>query len=81
MLKTVKFGGSSLADAQHFKKVAEIIRADEGRRYVVVSAPGKRFAQDMDPNCMPAEIRESEYPKQDYHTLYIGEIVEVLEKE
>jgi len=47
MLKTVKFGGSSLADAQHFKKAADIIRADAGRRYVVVSAPGKRFAQDI----------------------------------
>ena len=30
MLKTVKFGGSSLADAQQFKKVAEIIKSDEG---------------------------------------------------
>lgn len=47
MLKTVKFGGSSLADAQQFKKVAEIINSDESRRYVVVSAPGKRYAQDI----------------------------------
>ena len=47
MLKTVKFGGSSLADAQHFRRVAEIIREDETRRYIVVSAPGKRFAQDI----------------------------------
>ena len=47
MLKTVKFGGSSLADAQQFRKVADIIRADETRRYVVVSAPGKRYAQDI----------------------------------
>lgn len=47
MLKTVKFGGSSLADAQQFKKVAEIIKSDESRRYVVVSAPGKRYAQDI----------------------------------
>ncbi len=46
MLKTVKFGGSSLADAQQFKKVARIIHADESRRYVVVSAPGKRSADD-----------------------------------
>ena len=42
----VKFGGSSLADAEHFKKVADIIHADPNRRYVVPSAPGKRFDED-----------------------------------
>ena len=47
MLKTVKFGGSSLADAQQFKKVAAIIRQDDSRRYIVVSAPGKRFGGDI----------------------------------
>lgn len=47
MLKTVKFGGSSLADAQQFKKAAKIIHADESRRYVVVSAPGKRSDDDV----------------------------------
>ncbi|MBE6701707.1 MAG: aspartate kinase [Ruminococcaceae bacterium] len=45
-LKVVKFGGSSLADANQFKKVKEIITADESRRYVVPSAPGKRFSDD-----------------------------------
>ena len=35
MKKVVKFGGSSLASAEQFKKVGDIIRADEGRRYVV----------------------------------------------
>ena len=44
--KTVKFGGSSLADATQFQKVAAIIRGDEARRFVVVSAPGKRFSGD-----------------------------------
>lgn len=46
MSKVVKFGGSSLADAKQFKKVADIIRADEARCYVVPSAPGKRFKDD-----------------------------------
>lgn len=46
MSKVVKFGGSSLASAEQFKKVAEIIRADSERRYVVPSAPGKRFGGD-----------------------------------
>lgn len=45
-LKVVKFGGSSLADAAHFKQVASIIKADPTRRYVIPSAPGKRFSGD-----------------------------------
>ena len=45
-LKVVKFGGSSLCDADHFRRVAEIIRSDPARRYVVASAPGKRFVGD-----------------------------------
>lgn len=46
MKKVVKFGGSSLASAEQFKKVNDIIRADKSRRYVVPSAPGKRFSGD-----------------------------------
>lgn len=46
MLKVVKFGGSSLASAEQFKKVKKIITADESRRYVIPSAPGKRFPSD-----------------------------------
>ena len=47
MAKVVKFGGSSLADAKQFKKAADIIRADKHRRFVVPSAPGKRFGADV----------------------------------
>lgn len=46
MKKVVKFGGSSLASAEQFKKVGKIIREDTARRYVVPSAPGKRFSSD-----------------------------------
>ncbi len=46
MKKVVKFGGSSLASAEQFKKVGAIIREDPSRRYVVPSAPGKRFSSD-----------------------------------
>ena len=46
MKKVVKFGGSSLASAQQFMKVGEIVRAQEERKYVVPSAPGKRFDGD-----------------------------------
>ena len=47
MVKVVKFGGSSLASAEQFKKVKEIITSDESRKFVVPSAPGKRFIEDM----------------------------------
>lgn len=46
MIKVVKFGGSSLASAQQFVKVGNIIRSDESRKYVVPSAPGKRNSKD-----------------------------------
>ena len=46
MKKVVKFGGSSLANAEQFQKVGDIIRSEESRRYVVPSAPGKRFSAD-----------------------------------
>ena len=46
MVIVAKFGGSSLADAGQFRKVAAIVRADTERRFVVVSAPGKRFSGD-----------------------------------
>ena len=46
-LKVLKFGGSSLADAEHFRQVAEIIKSDPDRKYVVASAPGKRNGKDM----------------------------------
>ena len=47
MAKVVKFGGSSLADANQFRKVGDIIKSDKERRYVVPSAPGKRFSDDI----------------------------------
>ncbi|MDE6275453.1 MAG: aspartate kinase [Clostridia bacterium] len=45
-ITVAKFGGTSMADAKAITKVAEIIKQDAKRRYVVVSAPGKRFSQD-----------------------------------
>ena len=44
--KVAKFGGTSLADAEHFKKCAAIIKDDPARKYIVASAPGKRSATD-----------------------------------
>lgn len=47
MVKVVKFGGSSLADAEQFRKVMKIIKAENDRKYVIPSAPGKRFSDDI----------------------------------
>ena len=46
-LKVLKFGGSSLADANQFRRVAEIIKSEPERRYIVASAPGKRKSGDI----------------------------------
>ena len=46
MLKVLKFGGSSMADAAQFAKIKAIVESDDSRRVVVVSAPGKRFKDD-----------------------------------
>ncbi len=69
MKKVVKFGGSSLASAEQFKKAARIIRADKTRIYVVPSAPGKRFSNDtkvtdMLYSCYGAAIREKNFTEQ-----------------
>ncbi len=47
MLKVCKFGGTSMANAETLKKVREIVFAEESRRFVVVSAPGKRNKDDV----------------------------------
>ena len=46
-MKVVKFGGSSLASAEQYRKVAAIVKADPERCYVVASAPGKRSSDDI----------------------------------
>ncbi len=46
-MKVCKFGGSSMASGETIKKVADIIRSDKDRKYIVVSAPGKRFKEDI----------------------------------
>lgn len=46
-MKVAKFGGSSVADANQFRKVADIIKSDDSRKFIVVSAPGKRHEHDF----------------------------------
>ena len=45
-MKVVKFGGSSLASASQLQKVLNIVKSDKNRKFVVVSAPGKRDNND-----------------------------------
>ena len=45
-MKVIKFGGSSLASAEQLKKVLDIVTSDPERRFVIVSAPGKRHSED-----------------------------------
>lgn len=64
--KVVKFGGSSLASADQFKKAGKIIRDDPSRRYVVPSAPGKRFPEDTKVTdllykCYGAAVKEKKF--------------------
>ena len=46
-IKVCKFGGTSMADGNIILRSAQIVRSEENRRYVVVSAPGKRFSGDI----------------------------------
>ncbi len=69
MNKVVKFGGSSLASAEQFKKAARIINKDESRRYVVPSAPGTRTpgdtkVTDMLYRCYNLATMEDEYEEE-----------------
>ena len=87
MKKVVKFGGSSLASAEQFKKVGDIIRADKSRRYVVPSAPGKRSSSDtkvtdMLYSCYNLAIREKKFTSllDEIHARY-NEIIDGLNLE
>lgn len=66
MRKVVKFGGSSLASAEQFKKVGDIIKSDESRRFVVPSAPGKRFSSDIKVTDMLYDCYASAEKEEDY---------------
>ncbi len=74
-VKTVKFGGSSLADAAQFRRVADIVRADPSRRYVIASAPGKRNADDTKVTDMLYRCYEMARAREDI-TDYFAKIAE-----
>ena len=76
-------GSKSGRDTDKVKECGFTVKAAEcGAPYFeeaeLVLVCRKRFAQPMDPDNIPREIKEKWYPEKDYHTLYIGEIIEAL---
>ena len=69
-VKVVKFGGSSLADAEHFVQVASIIKSDPARRFVVASAPGKRSKDDIKVTDLFYECYEASRTHQNIDEIY-----------
>lgn len=65
-MKVAKFGGSSVASASQLRKVANIIKSDNDRRAIVVSAPGKRFSDDTKVTDLLIEMAEAFLSDQDY---------------
>jgi aspartate kinase len=68
--KVVKFGGTSLASDEQFIKCAEIIRSEKSRRFVVPSAPGKRFPEDTKITDMLIKCYELSAKKEDFSGLF-----------
>lgn len=68
-MKVCKFGGSSVADAQQIKKILKIINEDNKRKYIVVSAPGKRYKEDVKVTDMLIALIEAVLLKKDHQDL------------
>ncbi|MCJ1777598.1 aspartate kinase [Mammaliicoccus sciuri] len=65
-MKVSKFGGSSVANSEQIKKVVNIINADDERKIVVVSAPGKRFKDDIKTTDLLIRLYEKVINQLDY---------------
>ncbi|MFC2948222.1 aspartate kinase [Virgibacillus sediminis] len=65
-MKVAKFGGSSVANAVQLQKVGDIIRSDADRKFVVVSAPGKRYSGDEKVTDMLIQLGDSYRDGKDY---------------
>lgn len=70
MIKVVKFGGTSLASAEQMQKCAAIVRAQAARRYVIVSAPGKRFSGDEKVTDLLLKCRDRAAGREDFSDLF-----------
>ncbi|MFC4558760.1 aspartate kinase [Virgibacillus kekensis] len=65
-MKVAKFGGSSVASANQIKKISNIIKNDSDRRIIVVSAPGKRFKNDIKMTDLLIQLGDLALAKQSY---------------
>ena len=65
-MKVVKFGGSSVSNADQIIKVINIVKSDVSRRVIVVSAPGKRFSDDQKVTDLLIEIAYCVVDENDY---------------
>lgn len=70
-MKVAKFGGSSLADENQFKKVSNIIKDDSERKFIVVSAPGKRHEHDFKITDLLIQLAEAYMNNDKYKSYYI----------
>lgn len=80
-MKVAKFGGTSLASAAQIKKVCEIVKSDEARKLVVVSAPGKRYKEDTkvtDLLIRYAEARLQGQPAEEVQSRIIGRYQDII---
>ncbi|WP_027409222.1 aspartate kinase [Anoxybacteroides tepidamans] len=68
-MKVAKFGGSSVASAEQFRKVARIVQSDEERRMIVVSAPGKRHKEDIKVTDLLIQLGEAVINGEAYETI------------
>ncbi|TXC89305.1 aspartate kinase [Metabacillus litoralis] len=69
-MKVVKFGGSSLASGEQLKKVLQIVVSDSSRKVVVVSAPGKRYSDDIKVTDMLIECAEKHLENEDAKVIF-----------
>lgn len=69
-MKVVKFGGSSLASGEQLKKVLQIVVSDPERKVVVVSAPGKRYSDDIKVTDLLIECAEKHLANEDAKIIF-----------
>lgn len=65
-MKVCKFGGTSVASAEQVKKVAAIVKSDATRKFIVVSAPGKRYSEDLKVTDLLIQLAESVLAGEEY---------------
>ncbi|MEW9674583.1 aspartate kinase [Lentibacillus sp. L22] len=82
-MKVAKFGGSSVASANQIKKVGAIIKQDPARKFIVVSAPGKRYKDDIkitDTLIKISENDDQDRPYEDLLDLVNDRFLSILEE-